>query len=290
MTTLAIIGPGAVGTSLAHALENCPLDVDLLGRRDETLTFHEYATSETHTIKVKALQNAKKRYDWLMIAVKTTQLDAILPDIARLIHPNTRIILAQNGYGQHQKISHPYVYPAVVYISGQKEAQQVTHFRDYRLLIEQNPSTQALQDIVKPSLLDLRLESDIGAHIWYKLLVNLGINSVTALARETAKVLQDEAMAELCRHLIEEGRQVAQAEGIHFTPSLVEDIMHIYAGYPDDMGTSMYYDLMHQRPLEVENIQGYLYQCATKHQLNTPHLAMAYTLLHYEHQKAQTSI
>ena len=290
MTTLAIIGPGAVGTSIAHALKFCPLDVDLLGRHEEIITFFEHATSETHSMKVKALPTVKTRYDWLIIAVKTTQLDAILPHIDRLVHPNTRIILAQNGYGQHQRFTHPYVYPAVVYISGHKEGQLVTHFRDYRLHIQQYSHTQMLHDIMTTSTLELQLETDITSHIWYKLLVNLGINSVTALARDTASVIRDDPMAQLCRNLIEEGRQIAQAEGIDFNPSLVEDVMQIYAGYPDEMGTSMYYDLMHHRPLEVENIQGYLHQCATHHQLDVPYLSMAYTLLHYEHQKAQTSL
>lgn len=119
MTTIGIIGPGAVGTGIAHALSGA-LHVDLLGRRDETLTFYEYATKETFPIQVKALHTTHQTYDWLIIAVKTTQLDAVLSDVQRLIHPNTRIILAQNGYGQHEKIKHTFIYPAVVYISGQK--------------------------------------------------------------------------------------------------------------------------------------------------------------------------
>ena len=36
--------------------------------------------------------------------------------------------------------------------------------------------------------------------------------------------------------------------------------MKIYQGYPDEMGTSMYYDVLNQQPLEVEAIQGYIYQ------------------------------
>lgn len=286
MTTIGIIGPGAVGTGIAHALKGCSIHVDLLGKRDETLIFHEYATKETFPITVKALNTTDMQYDWLIIAVKTTQLDAILADVNRCIHKDTRIILAQNGYGQHEKIKHTYVYPAVVYISGQKEGQHITHFRDYRLQIQKDTFTEALQQICAQSPLTLELKPHIEQQIWYKLLVNLGINSITALSRDTAQVLKQASMAKLCRQLIEEGRKVAEAEGIHFDTTITTDIMHIYAGYPDDMGTSMYYDLMHHRPLEIENIQGYILRQAQKHHLDVPYLTMAHTLLQYEHQKA----
>lgn len=289
MITIAIIGPGAVGTSIAMALANTSVQVDLLGKRDETLTFHEYATSEQHAVSVKALKHTNTHYDWLIVAVKTTQLDAILADIERLCHKDTRIILAQNGYGQRDKITHPYVYPAVVYISGQKTYPHVTHFRDYRLHVQDDHHTRALAQILASSKLELTLERNIEHNIWYKLLVNLGINTVTALGRDTSKVLKHPSMAQLCRNLIDEGLRVAQADGLQFEPSLTDDIMTIYKGYPEDMGTSMYYDLTHQKPLEIDAIQGYIQKRAQLHHIATPHLDTAFALLQYEHEKAQTS-
>lgn len=115
--------------------------------------------------------------------------------------------------------------------------------------------------------------------IWYKLLVNLGINSITALGRNTAQILKINEVNNLCRKLLTEGIQVAKAEGIHFSNTIVEDIMNIYAGYPNQMGTSMYYDVIANQPLEVEAIQGFIYRQARKHQLNTPHLDTIYALL-----------
>ena len=67
-------------------------------------------------------------------------------------------------------------------------------------------------------------------------------------------------MKEICRSILNDGLQVAQSEGIHFPDQTLDDIMKIYQGYPDEMGTSMYYDVLNQQPLEVEAIQGYIYQ------------------------------
>lgn len=125
----------------------------------------------------------------------------------------------------------------------------------------------------------IELEDNIETTIWYKLLVNLGINSVTALGHDTARVLQVNGMRELVRNLINDGLQVAQAEGIQFEPTLIDDIMRIYDGYPDEMGTSMYYDIKDRKTLEVDYIQGYIYEKARIHNLNTPYLDTIYTLL-----------
>ena len=53
--------------------------------------------------------------------------------------------------------------------------------------------------------------------------------------------------------------------------------MTIYQGYPDEMGTSMYYDIVHQQPLEVEAIQGFIYRRAREHNLDTPYLDTIYS-------------
>ena len=44
----------------------------------------------------------------------------------------------------------------------------------------------------------------------------------------------------------------SRRSGIQFPHTIVDDIMQIYAGYPDYMGTSMYYDIINHQPLEIE--------------------------------------
>ncbi|HCV3902347.1 TPA: oxidoreductase, partial [Staphylococcus aureus] len=115
--------------------------------------------------------------------------------------------------------------------------------------------------------------------IWYKLLVNLGINSITALGRQTVAIMHNPEIRTLCRQLLLDGCRVAQAEGLNFSEQTVDTIMTIYQGYPDEMGTSMYYDIAHQQPLEVEAIQGFIYRRAREHNLDTPYLDTIYSFL-----------
>lgn len=279
MKTFGIIGPGAVGTAIAYALIESGQHVTLFGKDNSTVTFQDYNEKKQHEIPVQALQEAHHNIDILFIAVKSTQLDAIIPYIDNITHRDSVIILTQNGYGQLEKITHPYKYQAVVYISGQKDGSLITHYRDWTLKLPINEHTLSLQQMTQDSLLNIECLEDYAQQVWYKLIVNLGINTVTALTRQPAKVLKSEMVKSLCFNLLIEGKMIAQAEGVTFDNNLEESIMRIYEGYPDEMGTSMYYDIINQRPLETQYIQGYLYHLSQKHQLNTPYLDSTYALL-----------
>ncbi|PHK50028.1 oxidoreductase [Staphylococcus edaphicus] len=280
MHNVAIIGPGAVGSTIAFDLNNTPLEIRLLGRRTETLDY--YANNDTnhpHQLNVLSLTEYYETVDVLFITVKIPHLDTVLKTYKHLLHENTLIILAQNGYGQLSKFEHPHVYQAVVYISGQRTGHTITHYRDHKLIVQNKHHTQRLRNILSNSPLELTLTHDIDQAIWYKLLVNLAINSVTALSRSTAAVLEVPGIKTLCRQLLLEGITIAKAEGIIFEPTIVSDILKIYDGYPAEMGTSMYYDIIDSRPLEIDGIQGYLYRKAREHQLATPILDTIYPLL-----------
>ncbi|MDW4247887.1 oxidoreductase [Staphylococcus saprophyticus] len=280
MNNVAIIGPGAVGSTIAYDLRDASLNVQLLGRRNETLRYHSNNDLHpTYQLDVRALNEYHETVDILFIAVKIPQLDTVLTSYQHLLHKNTIIILAQNGHGQLHKFDHPYVYQAVVYISGQKTGNTITHYRDHKLILDQNAHTQALHQCISNSSLNIELTTDIDKAIWYKLLVNLAINSVTALTRSTASVLEVPGIKKLCEQLLLEGINIAKAEHVHFEPNIVNTILNIYDGYPAEMGTSMYYDIVDGRSLEIDGIQGYLFYKARKHHLNTPILDTIYHLL-----------
>lgn len=280
MSNFAIIGPGAVGSTIAYDLQHNQPNLKLLGRREQTLNFFvDGDSTNPHQLTVTALNDCHEKFDVIFIAVKIPQLSKILSKLDHLLHQDTMIILAQNGHGQLSEFTHPFVYQAVMYISGQKEKDKVTHFRDHKLILKDTPQTQALCKKLENTPLKIQLTDDIEAAIWYKLLVNLAINSVTALSRSTASVLTVPGIKNLCENLLREGTEIAKFENVIFEEKIVTEIMTIYEGYPSEMGTSMYYDILEDKPLEIEGIQGFLYNKARLHNLKTPILDTIYPLL-----------
>ncbi|MDH9160641.1 oxidoreductase [Staphylococcus succinus] len=280
MNNIAIIGPGAVGSTIAFDLYPKYKSLLLLGRQDYDLTYYANGnTKHPYTLTVSSLKASYSKIDVLIIAVKIPQLESILPKIDDLIHDQTIIILAQNGYGQLSRLQYPNVFQAVVYISGQKNGATVTHYRDHKLVLQDAPQTRLIKKMATNTDLNIELTSDINQAIWYKLLVNLAINTVTALTRQTAIVLQTPGIKTLCQQLLTEGVSIAQAENVNFNKDVIQDIMSIYNGYPNEMGTSMYYDIISNKPLEIEGIQGFLFNKARTHKLFTPVLDTVYPLL-----------
>ncbi|MDG0841809.1 oxidoreductase [Staphylococcus equorum] len=280
MNKIAIIGPGAVGSTIAIYLLAMHPDLRLLGRQHQTLAYYANNNIEhAHTLQVTPLTADQSQVDILIIAVKIPQLDTVLREMKHLIHEQTIIILAQNGHGQLTRFEYPHVFQGVIYISGQKSGSTITHYRDHKIILEDCPETRAFCDIVAGSSLEVELTNDIDYVIWYKLLVNLAINSVTALSRRPAEVLQVSGIKHLCKQLLVEGVAVAQAENVYFNDDIIDEIMTIYDGYPNQMGTSMYYDIVSDNALEIEGIQGFLFKKARLHQLVTPVLDTIYPLL-----------
>ena len=276
-----IIGPGAVGTTIAYELlRNFNSNqVHLFGKKEGEVLYQQRDTKEKAVIHTEALARFNDTLDVLFIAVKTHQLDRVIEQMEHVIDDDTVIILAQNGHGQIEKIEHPHVYQAVVYISGQKTNESVVHFRDRIMQLQEDEYTIELAEQLADTRLEFQLQSHIETYIWYKLLVNLGINSVTAVGRQTASILKVPEIRNLCRNLLEEGQRIAEAAGIVLPETIVEDIMKIYAGYPDDMGTSMYYDIINGAPLEVDVIQGFIYRTGQSLDLYTPYLETIYSIL-----------
>ena len=272
---IAVIGPGAVGTTIAYELQQSLPNVTLIGRANKIMTLQPV----NETIKVHSIDDINTQFDVIIIAVKTHQLNSLIPKLHHFSHNETCFILVQNGYGLLPQLPFKHKYQAVVYISGQKSGNEVVHFRDYRLHLQKDDTTTHLKALFDTTKIEIVLEDNIEEKIWYKLLVNLGINSITALGHNTAQILKINEVKHLCRQLLKEGHQVAEASGILFPNTIVDDIMQIYAGYPDHMGTSMYYDIINHQPLEVEAIQGFIFKQAKSHNVNTPHLDTVYALL-----------
>ena len=90
---IAIIGPGAVGTTIAYNYNKYYL-ISHYGRTNKSIHFQP---ANQHII-VKDIKSMTDPFDVIIVAVKTHQLESLVPDLNRLTHDETTIILAQNGW------------------------------------------------------------------------------------------------------------------------------------------------------------------------------------------------
>ena len=61
--------------------------------------------------------------------------------------------------------------------------------------------------------------------------MNLGINTITAIGHQPAKILKSPHIESICRRILVDGLKVARAEQINFEEHIIDDILNIYNGY-----------------------------------------------------------
>lgn len=278
----ACIGIGAVGSIIARELKKLDTDVTLYSRKaSDNFTILENDSYTRYDYPIHALNNRNHAvYDIIFISTKATSLKSLAEIIPEMSHDTTEIILCENGMGYDSWFMHPV--PSVVYISGQKHDDYIEHFRDSKLIIDQKPYTHIDKLIemihMHPDVeLNIEKNTDFKRLRYEKLLINLGVNSMTALTQNTARIFNDSEIISLTRSLLKEGQSIINQKTHMIDDDFVEQALTLYKSYPKHMGTSMYYDVKNQVPTEFEFIQEYFYK--NKKGIQTPVLDVIYILL-----------
>lgn len=279
---IACIGIGAVGSIIARELKSMDLDITLFSRTERNgFTILENNEYIDYDYFIQSIDNHDEtKFDIIFISTKATALRSLVSTISEISHDDTDIILCENGMGYDSWFKNSI--PAVVYISGQKKHDYIEHFRDSRLIIE-NKKYRHLDELIEQLESDETVELEIIKNDKFeklryeKLLINLGVNTMTALSQNTAQIFKDADVVDLTKQLLKEGQKIINQESDIITDDFMDESVKLFQSYPDHMGTSMYYDVMDQKETEYEFIQKYFHD--NKGDLSTPVLDVIYTLL-----------
>ncbi|HIW11928.1 MAG TPA: hypothetical protein H9891_01980 [Candidatus Salinicoccus stercoripullorum] len=283
---IAVVGIGAVGSIIARELKRTEHEVTLFGRTEKSgFTVLGNGESTHYPYDIENINaHSGSQFDVIFIAAKATALKTLSRKMPELCHSRTEIVLCQNGMGYDSWFKNGI--PAAVYISGQKHGDMIEHFQDSRLIIDsQNYEyLDALIEDLKITDLEIIKAGDFEKLRYEKLLINLGINTLTGLSQNTAKIFDKENVTELTKRLLDEGIEIINSDRKIIEAGFREKALEIYRGYNREMGTSMYYDITAGRPTEFEFIQKYLYD--RKGNLDTPALDICVVLLGaYEYER-----
>lgn len=113
-----------------------------------------------------------------------------------------------------------------------------------------------LQHTFEASAIPTTLSPDIGRELWRKLLINNGVNPLSALTRlDTRTLTHDPGYRPAIRAMMEETAQAAAADGVTLSAGDVDEMLDLITSF-DAIKTSMLVDLEKGRPLELDGISG----------------------------------
>jgi 2-dehydropantoate 2-reductase len=286
-TTVAVIGLGSIGGISAGFL--AALDrYDILAcmRRPIERLVVERADGPID-VPIRALTDPAqaKPVDWVMVCTKTQDTESSAPWLRHLCAPHTRVAALQNGIGHAERLA-PFVgrasvVPTIVYYNGERLSPDRVRYRragDYDFAVADDPDGRAFAALLDGSGLRILQSPDFKTLAWRKLLLNAMANPITALTLQRQAVFRRDDIKALCLAILEEAAAVGRADGAELPADEPERLLATLLTYPPDAGTSMYFDRLAGRRLEIDALSGAVVAAGERHGMPTPLNRMLLTL------------
>ena len=286
--TVAVVGLGSIGGVAAGCLAAAGRhDVIACMRRPiERLTLEQ--PGGTVEVRLRALTDPAQAEpaDWVLLCTKTHQTESAAAWLHRLCTPSTRVAVLQNGIGHVARVAPlangAMVLPVIVYYNGERLAPDRVRLRqgsDQDLAVADDEAGAAFARLFDGTPLRVLRSGDFATLIWRKLLINAVANPITTLTLQRQAVLRRPDMQELCHAILAEAVAVARAEGAKLADDEPARAMATLFTFSGELGTSMYFDRLAGRRLEVEALTGAIVAAGARHGIATPLNTALLTLL-----------
>jgi 2-dehydropantoate 2-reductase len=278
-STVAVIGLGSIGGAAAGCLAAAARhDVIACARKPlERLTLDgPNGTAELPLRSFTDPANAKP-VDWVLLCTKTHQTQSAAPWLQRLCTPATRVAVLQNGIDHVARVTPlaqgAAVLPVIVYYNGERLAADRVRLRqgaNADFVVPNDDAGRAFARLFEGSPLRTQLGDDFVTLAWRKLLLNAVASPVTALTLQRQAVLRRPDIKALCLAVLDEAIAVGRAEGAKLADDDGERTLATLYTFAGELGTSMYFDRLAGRPLEIEALNGAIVAAGERHRIATP--------------------
>ncbi|HEX3051341.1 MAG TPA: ketopantoate reductase family protein [Aggregatilineaceae bacterium] len=284
--TIAILGAGAMGTVYASRFYDLdPACVSLVasGERYHRLKRDGLIINQQHyAIPVISPQDEARPADLILVALKHYHLPTALPDIRKLVGDNTVILSVMNGLDSEAIIAEQYGTDKVLYciavgIDAQR-SENVIHYSKIGSLFfgeAENipPSARVLriQHLLNRANIPNETPADMMRMLWWKFMINVGINQSSAILRAPYGVFQTDQHAQaIMEAAMREVITLAQAAGVNL---VMDDIPNWYKvlNTLHPLGkTSLLQDIEAGRITEVDVFAGKVVELGNSYGIPTP--------------------
>jgi 2-dehydropantoate 2-reductase len=274
--TVAVVGPGAIGTTLAAALHEVGRTPRICGRTPRERL--ELRAGEGRVIVPGPVRTdpaqAGGAVDLVLLAVKSTQVEAAAPWLTALCGADTVVCVLQNGVEQESTVA-PYlsgarVIPAVVWFPAQTQPDGSVWLRDEaRLTLPDTPASRVVLEALRGTWCSVDLAADFTTVAWRKLVQN-AVAGLMVLTGRRAGMFARADIAELSVAYLRECLAVARAEGAALSDEVPQEIVANFQAYPADRGTSILADRDAGRPLEWNTRNAVVLRRGRAHGIPTP--------------------
>lgn len=284
---ISLIGMGAIGcvygSKLLDALPDKNIQVIADAGRIERYQKNGFLINGKRYDFPYALPDGQTEpSDLIIVSVKANQLPQAIQDMRRHVGGQTIILSLLNGITSEEIIGETYGMDKILYaMCNGVDANRIgnhTHFTNYGKIFFGEKTNKTYSEKVKAvkALFDqAELPYDIPENmihtLWYKFMINVGINQASAVTRGQYKIFQTvEEARELMESAMREVIRLSQKTGANLTEDDLKRWYGIlYNVYPESR-TSMLQDIEAGRETEVEIFSGLVCDLGKKYGVATP--------------------
>jgi 2-dehydropantoate 2-reductase len=274
---VAVVGPGAVGTTAAAYLYAAGHSVLICARTPRPQIELRPDGAEAIVVPGPVCTDPAEIAEpvgVVLLALKATQNDDAGRWLARLCDEHTIVVVLQNGVEQVEQVQ-PHcpsstVIPGIVWFSAETQRDGWVRLRgEARLALPTGPAATTFAELWRGAGGTADCDPDFVTAAWRKLLVN-AVAGLMALTGRRAGMFRRDDLSALASHYAAECLAVARAEGAKLADDVADGTVEMFRQAPMDMGTSMLADREAGRPLEWDIRNGVIIRKARAHGIATP--------------------
>ena len=292
---IAMIGSGAAGSVFACYLKKGGAELWLVDRykahmekiAEEGMTFVTPEGEELLTgFHTAYSAEAIGIMDIVILMVKATQTDAIMPTLKNCIGESTVVVSLQNGLGNDEVLKKYVSADRILYGFGtigtelpqpakcvsKPESGVIMRFGAVEKAELSQKVGKYLEECFIAGGCETRFEEDIRPFVWKKAISNSGYNTLSSLLRlKVGDFLDTDEGTALIKSVWKEGCEVCKAvTGVDLWAEMLEELPRLKAGFATYYPSMAQDVLIHQRQTEIALLNGAIVKYGMQHGIPTP--------------------
>ena len=283
---VAVLGAGAMGAVYASKFfDASPFSTVLVARdpRYDRLRAEGLVVNGKHySIPVVHPDEAASPADLIIVALKNHNLPEAVNDLKNLVGDETTLISVMNGLDSEEYLGSVYgmdkvLYAVAVGIDAVREGNSVTYTNPGKIFFGEpdnsHPSERVrrVQKAFERAGVVSETPTDMMRMLWWKFMINVGVNQASAVMRAPYGVFQSSPDAQaLMETLMREVIVLAQRIGVNLGEQDLDGWYAVLKTLSPEGKTSMLQDIEAGRKTEVEVFAGKVVELGKSHGIPTP--------------------
>lgn len=272
---IAIVGPGALGCLLAGLLRSkTKEDLWLIDNSPERMKRIreggikiEGISSVSTKINVSADPKEVGPVDLVIICVKSYSTEDACKDIKELVSDETSVLTLQNGIGNVQILNDYFGSDKVIagvtnHGATLLSAGHIKHAGKGETIIgvskgKVSGPVKEIAGILSKAGFETKISKDIDSVVWSKLIINVGINALTAIARlKNGMLIEHGGTREILRNAVQEAIKIVKRKRVRLAyDDPIQKVESVCKATAANV-SSMLQDVLNNKRTEIDFING----------------------------------